>query len=87
METSAAWLEGVIHAFCRGPENMLPGPFSERTWDAPLVGFADGADALYEQYKHVVGPSHWSPLEAFLLAWPGSQAQAQELTVVSWILP
>jgi epoxyqueuosine reductase len=59
----------------------------ERAWDVPLVGFAAGTDALWEQYKTAVGPFHWTPAEAFALAFPDMPITAAELTVVSWILP
>ena len=77
IENPAVWIESVIQGFCNGPENTLQGQFQERAWDTPLVGFANGADPLYDQYKEVVGPFHWTPLEAFLLAWPGSKVEPQ----------
>jgi epoxyqueuosine reductase len=83
----AAWITGVIRDVCAGPDNVLTGPFDEPAWAEPLVGFAGGDDPLYEQYKEVVGPYHWTPLEIFSLTFPGVPAQAQELTVISWVLP
>ena len=86
-ENPAAWVESVVQSFCHSSENTLQDPTNERAWDDPLVGFSSGADPLYDQYKEVVGPFHWTPLEAFLLAWPGVKVEPRDLTVVSWVLP
>jgi epoxyqueuosine reductase len=83
----AAWVTGVIRDICAGPENVLTGSFNEPAWAAPLVGFARGDDPIYDQYKEVVGPYHWTPLEIWSLTYPESKVQAQELTVISWVLP
>jgi epoxyqueuosine reductase QueG len=42
---------------------------------------------LWQEYKEHVGEFHWTPQEAFALAFPGAGAGADELSVVSWILP
>jgi epoxyqueuosine reductase len=83
----AAWVTGVIRDICAGPDNVLTGPFDEPAWAEPLVGFVCGDDPLYEQYKEVVGPYHWTPLEIFRLTYPEIEVQAHELTVISWVLP
>ena len=54
---------------------------------APLVGVAGGADPLFTDYKRHVGPDHWTPAEAFAAGFPGAAVAAEELAVVSWILP
>jgi epoxyqueuosine reductase len=51
------------------------------------VGFSSGADPLYLDYKEYIGPFHFSPAEIFNLAFPDTQAEPDELTVVSWVLP
>jgi epoxyqueuosine reductase len=84
---NGAWLEAEIAAFCAGPANTLGNAAGDRAFDAPLVGFSSGADPLYEAYKEHVGPDHWTPAEAFRLAFPGQPAAPRELTVISWILP
>ena len=87
IENPSAWVESAVQSFCDDSENTLQDPTNERAWDAPLVGFSSGADALYDQYKEAVGPFHWTPLEAFALAWPGVKVEPRELTVISWVLP
>jgi epoxyqueuosine reductase len=84
----AAWVTGVIQDFIReSPENTLQNPANEKAWDDPLVGFSCGADPLYQTYKEVVGPFHWTPWEIFTHTFPGTPVEPAELTVISWILP
>jgi epoxyqueuosine reductase QueG len=84
----AAWIENVILDFIENsPENTLQGSFHEKAFENPLVGFSSGDDALYESYKEVVGPFHWTPLQIFTRTFPGISAKAADLTVISWILP
>jgi epoxyqueuosine reductase QueG len=87
LKDPGAWVTSVIREVCAGPDNALTGPFDEPAWAEPLVGFVRGDDPLYEQYKEVVGPYHWTPLEIFGLTYPESAVQAEELTVISWVLP
>ena len=87
-ENRGAWVEGIIKDFINlSPENTLRNAGNDKAWADPLVGFSRGADPLYESYKEHVGPFHWTPLEVFSLAFPQSEATADELTVISWILP
>lgn len=85
---SAQWIIYEIRAFMRGPDNDLHMPGGpEPAFGTPLVGFAAGNDPLWLRYKEVVGKFHWTPHEAFNLAYPDQPAVPDELTVVSWILP
>ena len=82
------WVEGTIKAFIlTSPENNLQNAENEKAWAEPLVGFAGGADPLFEAYKDHVGPFHFTPLEVFSRTFPGISTQAGDLTVISWILP
>src|SRR5210317_2163431 len=84
----AGWIEDVILDFIsNSPENTLQGPFEEKAFENPLVGFSRGDEPLYESYKQVVGPFHWTPREIFTQTFPGVSAKAADLTVISWILP
>jgi epoxyqueuosine reductase QueG len=83
----STWVGTLIRDFCAGPENCLRNPAAERAWAAPLVGFAAGGDPLWQAYKTHIGPEHWTPAEAFALAFPGERAAADELSVIAWILP
>lgn len=69
------------------PLNSLRNAANDKAWDEPLVGFSRGDDPLYTLYKEKVGPFHWTPLEIFQQTFPGTPVKAEELTVISWILP
>ncbi|MBW2061402.1 MAG: epoxyqueuosine reductase [Deltaproteobacteria bacterium] len=94
METSecslepAAWLEKVIKDFINhSPENSLQNDINEKAWDEPLVGFSNGADQIYQDYKQHVGEFHWTPEEVFAEVFPELKFSPDELTIVSWVLP
>ncbi|MDR0842372.1 MAG: epoxyqueuosine reductase [Acidobacteriota bacterium] len=59
----------------------------EKAWDTPLVGFANGGDAVFADYKDKVGPFHWTPAEIFAMTFPDTPVKPEELTVIAWILP
>ncbi len=84
---SQEWVISIIQDFCRGEENSLNDGSGEAAWDTPLIGFASGADPIFDQYKEVVGPFHWTPLEVYRMAFPDDTIQAENLRVISWILP
>ena len=77
----------IVSYLADGEVNRLGGDFGEPAWDKPLVGYSRGDDVLYDDFKEAVDPSHWTPAEAFVLAFPDSPAEAGELTVISWVLP
>ncbi len=77
----------TIQTECHSPQNALQNAAGDPAWGEPLVGFSSGADAVYASFKQAVGPFHWTPPEAFALAFPEIQATAAELTVAAWILP
>jgi ferredoxin len=85
------WLIDEVTEFIATSElnRMGEGFGDEPMWGPPRVRFANGADPLFEQYKdpHIVGPAHWTPLEAFNKVYPDAQASAEDITVVNWILP
>ena len=83
----AACVTETITRFCGSAQNSLGSPEDEPAFAAPLIGFAAGDDPLFEELKRHVGASHWTPGEAFALAFPEPATVAGELTVISWILP
>ena len=84
----ASWLKSVMVDFIdRSPENTLENTASEKAFETGLLGFSRGDDPLYTAYKMYVGPFHWTPLEIFTKAFPSSGTKAEDLTVISWILP
>jgi len=78
----------TIKGFCaESPANSLTGDGGEPVWGMPLVGFSRGDDPLYPRIKADIGAFLWTPAEAFALAYPETAVPAEELSVVSWILP
>ncbi len=85
---SGDWISDLIHAFIAGsPLNTLGNQGVEHAWDQALVGFASGADPMWQQYKEYVGAFHWTPWEVFTQHCPDEPARPDELTVISWVLP
>lgn len=85
---AAERLDQLTREFLTGPANdleMASGP--EPAFGPALLGYAAGDDPIWETFKEVVDPRAWTPLEAFQLAYPGRPVQAEELSVVSWVLP
>ena len=85
---SKAWIEELIQMFISdSPLNTLENDTGEPAWDSALVGFASGADPIWQQYKEYVGAFHWTPWEIFNQHCSGERAEPDKLTVISWILP
>ncbi len=88
IKNPANWTENTIRDFInKSPENTLKNAKNEKAWADPLVGFSRGDDPLYQEYKKYVGPFHWTPLEVFKITFPTLEVTADQLTVISWILP
>jgi epoxyqueuosine reductase len=85
---SADWIRNLIRDFIvTSPYNTMRNRTEDPAWDDALVGFASGADQIWQQYKEYVGPFHWTPWEVFAQHCPKESAGAEDLTVVSWVLP
>ncbi|MEW5913059.1 MAG: epoxyqueuosine reductase [Thermodesulfobacteriota bacterium] len=88
VKDSQAWVRGIINGFLdESPANNMRNQAQDKAWDDALVGFASGADPIWQQYKEYVGPFHWTPWEVYNQHQPGAPAPASELTVISWVLP
>ena len=88
IDDPAGWIENTILEFCRtSPENALKNVQNDRAFDDPLVGFANGGDSLFEDLKKDIGPPFMTPIEIFRTSCPETDARADELTVISWVLP
>jgi len=85
---SGDWIRGLIHDFITtSSHNTMENETGEAAWDSALVGFVAGADPIWQQYKEYVGAFHWTPWEVFNQHCPEASASAEELTVISWVLP
>ena len=89
--SNARFIEESIKEFVRvSLANLLPSFSNEPMFDEPLVGFADGDDQLFQEYKVAVDGSHLTPREAFeagLKVRGVSPEMPARLSVISFILP
>lgn len=85
---SGSWIKELISdLIAASAKNSMQEETPEPAWEEALVGFASGADKIWQQYKEYVGPFHWTPWEIYNQYHPGKPAIPQELTVISWVLP
>ncbi len=69
------------------PLNTIRNQAADPAWEGALIGFASGADPIWQQYKEYIGAFHWTPWEVYHQHCAGESARAEELTVISWVLP
>ena len=83
------FVEEEIKAFVRDSSlNRMPSNEDYVIFDEPLVGFADGDDPIFAEYKTIISPSHLTPSEAMTKAHgKRSRNMPTSLSVISWILP
>ncbi len=79
--------QAVMDFLRTSPMNSLRLEHPEPAWDEAVVGFSSGADPIFQDYKEHVGTFHYTPKEIFDLTYPDTPARAEELTVISWVLP
>jgi epoxyqueuosine reductase QueG len=83
-----SWVETLIRDFIvDSPLNSMQDGTGEPAWDLALVGYASGADPIWQQYKEYVGAFHWTPWEVFNQHCTAKPAAAEALTVIAWVLP
>jgi len=86
MQGRMAWLKSLAIDFLETDANRMSEKYGdEKMWDTPVVGFAFGADDIFNRYKtpEICGIEHWTPAEAFVQTYPDNNASTDELTVVS----
>lgn len=87
----AAFLEKMIRKYVsRGPGNRLDAFGGERIWGEPLVGFADGDDPIFGDYKTIIGDFHLTPreaLERYIKLKTGGEERPVSVSVISFVLP
>jgi epoxyqueuosine reductase len=86
------FIERAIKDFARSnPANSLDSFGGEPIFEKTLVGFADGDDSLFNEYKKVVHENHFLPREILDLhlgekpkpQWPNMES----VSVISFVLP
>jgi epoxyqueuosine reductase QueG len=83
------WIETQIRTVTATSEKNHLGPGTrEPSFDTPLVGFSSGGDPLFDQFVSHIGDFYLTPLRVFRNAFPESSGiTADQLTVISWVLP
>lgn len=85
---TADWVKTLIRDFIAASLlNTMQEGAGDPAWDSALVGFAAGADPIWQQYKEYIGAFHWTPWEVFNQNLSREIASQEQLTVISWILP
>jgi len=86
------FIERAINDFARStPANRLDCFGDEPIFEKPLVGFADGDDPLFKEYKKVVHENHFLPREILKLHLDENQKSPapnlESVSVVSFVFP
>lgn len=86
------FLEHAIKEFvATSPANRLMAFDNEHIFDEPLVGFADGDDSIFQEYKKNIGEFLQSPREALEMgAWEQGDIAARQpehVSIISFIMP
>lgn len=79
--------EAIVRFVADSPDNTLGLKNDEPAFDQPLVGFSSGADPLYLEFRNHIGQFYYTPLDMFKDVFPGEDIAADDLTVISWIIP
>ncbi len=67
--------------------NRIPGS-DDFIFDKPLVGYADGDDSLFSEYKTIIDLTYLTPREAIAKTFnKNPEDMPEHLSVISWILP
>ncbi len=85
------FLEHTIKEYvAASPDNRLTSFDGEPIFDEPLIGFADGDDAIFQDYKSIIGDFHFTPREALAAQRRekgGSDAEPADVSVISFVMP
>jgi epoxyqueuosine reductase QueG len=84
---NGTWIRGIVKNFIESSENTMENSANDKVFEGPITGYARGDDPIFEEFKKDIGAFYLTPLEAFEKVYPGSGVRADELTVISWVLP
>lgn len=81
----------IVNFVRNSPANKMFHLDGSPFFEEPLVGFADGNDPLFEQFKDIIGDYHFTPGEVLQKALEtGESVPNQDLgkiSVISYVLP
>jgi epoxyqueuosine reductase len=81
------WIINIIREYIKSSENTLGNSINDKVFDLPIVGFACGDDPIFNEFKNDIGSFYLTPLEVFMKYYPESSVKANELNVISWVMP
>lgn len=83
-----SWITSVIKDYVeQSPLNDMGFEQREKIFDTPLVGFSSGLDPLYDEYKSHIGSFYFKPQGLLAKSFPDKKFAANEITIISWIIP
>lgn len=86
------FIEKAIKEYvANSPSNRLRVFNDDPIFDEPLVGYADGDDTIFQDYKTIIGDFHFTPREALVKhlkrKFTGAENRLTTVTVISFVLP
>jgi epoxyqueuosine reductase len=86
------FIEEAIKKYVReSSANRLDSFGGDFIFDEPLIGFADGSDPLFDEYKKVIHADHFTPREILTKhiteTLKREAPQLQSVSVISFVLP
>ena len=92
MNIDKKWFQDTIEKFLKEDESNIMTIDGSLIWDPTppiLVGFCDGNDPIFEEYKEIIGDFHLTPAEAYTKYCEKNDmtCSTENLTVVAFILP
>ncbi|HEX7474421.1 MAG TPA: 4Fe-4S double cluster binding domain-containing protein [Dehalococcoidales bacterium] len=88
----ASSIEKAIRDYiANNPNNRFLAFPEEAIWDSPVVGFANGNDPIFQEYKTIIGDFHLTPrevLETYIdTTVRGDKSKLAHISVISFALP
>ena len=83
---AAAIIREIREFTAQSPLNYIPEADGTPVFGPPLVGFADGTDPIFTEFKTLVGPAHLTPAEALAGATGEAPAALPPVRVIAWTL-
>jgi epoxyqueuosine reductase len=90
LENPNKYIEDFIKQYlAESPTNSLKDIDSSRIFNEPLVGFADGDDAIFSEYKKIISSDHLTPRQILEmhLQGKGVDKKPNQVSVISFIMP
>lgn len=78
-------IKNEIKRYFRESKENWFGEINDNYFDEPIIKFADSEDPLFKEYKKIIGDHHFTPKEAFELAF--GEGSYKGGTVISVVLP